>query len=352
LAVGWLVGWWLCWRVPRVPLLNDFVPTPAVSIVIPARDEAHNLPTLLDGLARQTIAPTEVIVVDDDSHDATAVVAREHGATVVTSGTLPDGWTGKAWALSQGVRAAREEVVVLLDADVEPSEYLLARLGSVFARVGGLVSVQPYHRVRRWWERASAFFNLVAVMGVGLASPGAPRRNTTIAAFGPVLVCRRDAFLEHVSHPSVRAAVLDDVALARRVADAGEPITLYGGRGVVDFHMYDRPRELIEGWTKNMAAGAGSTPLYRLALIVGWLTACLVSGWGVLALTWVAVGIYAAFAVQLFAMLRQLGRFGPICAALYPILAVLFVAIFARSVLLTIRGAARWKGRTVRLRER
>jgi len=355
LGLAWLVGWWLLWRVRTVPTLSELAAEdlPA-SVVIPARNEERMLGVLLGALARQTVAPREVIVVDDESSDGTAEVATAAGATVVRGAPLPAGWIGKPWAIAQGVRAAHHDVVVLLDADVEPAPDLIERLTRVLAQRGGLVSVQPYHRVQRWWEHASAFFNLVAVMGAGLASPRPtrkqPPKKQLAVAFGPVLVSRRDAFLEHVQHPSVRGAVLDDVALARRFAAAGESITLYAGREVVDFRMYDRPLDLVQGWTKNFAAGAGTTPLVRLVLIVAWVTACLVSGWGAVSGTWVAFACFAAFAAQVLVMLRQVGSFGPVTAILYPVLATAFVALFAASLALIARGSVRWKGRTVRLR--
>ncbi|MEX1146512.1 MAG: glycosyltransferase family 2 protein [Acidimicrobiia bacterium] len=347
-GVGWSIGWWLCWRVSRVRLLNDFVPAPAISVVIPARDEERMLPVILDRLAEQTMPAAEVIVVDDESHDATAAVARARGAQVIAGQPLPPGWVGKPWALAQGVRAAHEEVVVLLDADVAPSPQFLARMGVLFPRVGGLVSVQPYHRVRRWWEHASAFFNLVAVMGTGIASPLRTRWRPVLA-FGPVMMCRRDAFLTHVEHPEVLGAVLDDVALARRFAAAGDPITLHGGVGVVDFRMYDRPRDLVEGWTKNVAAGARATPVLRAMLFGVWITAGLgiwVGDDG----SWFVLVAYVAFVVQIFVMLRQIGSFGPLTALAYPLLALAFVLLFGASIVLTVLGRVRWKGRTIRLR--
>ena len=366
-GLAWLAGWWLCWRVRGVPLLGDLgVDPPRVSVVIPARDEARTLPTLLAGLAEQTMPAADIVVVDDHSSDATSAVAVAPGARVVTAPPLPAGWTGKAAALAAGAREAREDVVVLLDADVEPSRYLLARLASVFARTGGLVSVQPYHRVGSWWERASAMFNVVAVMGTGIASPRLPSRHLArspdrsparwlqrrppTAAFGPVMICRRDALLAHLEVSEVHGAVLEDVALARRFVAAGEQVTTFGGRDLVAFRMYDRPRALIDGWAKGFAAGAGATPLARLVLIVAWVTACLVAGWGGFAGTWVALGLYVAFAVQLLVMLRQVGRFGVATAVLFPVLATVFVALFAWSLLLTARGSVRWKGRTIRVR--
>src|SRR3712207_5259955 len=69
----------------------------AVSMVIPARDEEERLPACLEGLAREPV--DEVIVVDDQSRDATAAVAASFGASVVRGAPLPAGWAGKAWAL-------------------------------------------------------------------------------------------------------------------------------------------------------------------------------------------------------------------------------------------------------------
>ncbi len=351
LALAWLGGWWLCARVRRLPVAGA-ESRAAVSVVIPARDEARSLPTVLAGLRQQTMAPVETIVVDDHSSDGTGAVATEGGARVVVAEPLRSGWTGKAAAVHQGALAAASDVVVVLDADVDPAPDLVARLGAALDGGVGLVSVQPYHQVARWWERASAFFNLVAVMGVGLGSPAWPRRSSITTAFGPVMACQRAALIDRVADPSVRGAVLDDVALARRFAAGGDLVRAYGGRGLADFRMYDRPSALVEGWTKNFASGAATVPPVRLVLIVVWITACLTSGAWALGGSLVALVAYVAFATQCFVQLRQVGSFGIVSALLYPVLAVVFVLGFAASLLLTLRGEVRWKGRPVPLRRR
>jgi 4,4'-diaponeurosporenoate glycosyltransferase len=359
LLVGaWLVGWWLCGRVRRLDPVDLRPADPAdradracISVVVPARDEATTLPSLLSGLAAQTLPPAEVIVVDDGSTDATASVARVHGARVLTAPPLPGGWTGKAWALWQGADAAREEVVLFLDADVEPSDVFVASIAHAFERDGGLVSVQPYHHMRRWWERAAAAFNLVAVMGTGLGSPSWPRRRPVRAAFGPVVICRRALFLEHGAEATVRRSVLEDVQLARSVAAAGEPVHLYAGGGVVGFRMYDRPIRLVEGFAKNFAAGARAVSLPRFALVIAWITATLVTGAWVFSAGVVAIALFVAFAAQVLVQLRQLGNFGVLSAVLYPVLVLVFVVVFAGSIVLGVRGEVRWKGRRISLRD-
>ena len=108
-AVG--VGLWT-WRLGQVTRLAAPVDGgararwPRISIVVPARDEAHNLPRLLASLAALTPAPAEVIVVDDHSTDGTGDLARAAGATVVVPPPLPPGWLGKAWACHAGAQVA------------------------------------------------------------------------------------------------------------------------------------------------------------------------------------------------------------------------------------------------------
>jgi 4,4'-diaponeurosporenoate glycosyltransferase len=346
LGLGWLVGWCLLVRVRGLPLgVGD---AGEASIVIPARDEATTISTLLDALARQTSRPGEVIVVDDGSSDGTADIARAHGAHVISGEPVPDGWAGKPWAMRQGARLAHHDTLVFLDADTVPAPGFLSRLVATCTRAEGLVSVQPFHRMRQWWERAAAFFNVVAVMGTGMASLRPNARIT--GAFGPCLACRKADLLRHIEDESVRSAVLEDVALSRRFAAAGQPVTAFGGRDLLDFRMYERPRELVEGFGKNIAAGAAATPPVRLVLIIAWVTACLAATEGLWRADWIGLGFYAAFAIQLFVMLRQLGCFGLVTAALYPAPAAVFVMVFLWSIVLVACGEVRWKGRRIRLR--
>ena len=88
-------------------LVADIREAPAgnISVVIPARNEAQRLAECIKPL-RGAPGVREVIVVDDQSSDATADIAREHGANVVRGAPLPPGWVGKIWALQQGIEAA------------------------------------------------------------------------------------------------------------------------------------------------------------------------------------------------------------------------------------------------------
>lgn len=316
-----------------------------MAVIVPARNEAGNLGRLLPSLSD---TPAEVVVVDDQSSDATADVARRHGARVLTTDGPPDGWTGKAWACATGAAAARGDVLVFLDADVVVEPHGLGRIVGEQRGRGGLVSVLPWHDVPRPHEQLSALFNLVAPMAVDAFTPLGRRRRAK-GAFGPCLALDRDLYEECGGHgaPSVRGAVLDDVELARAVQSAGADVHLFGGRGSgIRFRMYPTGLgALTEGWTKNFAGGATTTHPLTVLLIVTWLSGLIAAPFepGPYGM------VYAAYAAQFLVLLRRVGGYSPLTALVFPIPVAFFVAVFARSLVRTfVRREVRWRGRSIR----
>ncbi len=327
-----------------------------VAVVVPARNEERALPSLLDSLAAQHVAPRQVIVVDDGSADGTSRIAGSRpSVTLVEGAALPEGWTGKTWACAQGVARADAERLLFLDADVTLAPDAVGALVAEHDRRGGLLSVQPFHRMEHAYEQLSAVFNVVAVMGVGMASPRRDGRSR--GAFGPCLLVGRHDYDRLGGHDAVRGSVVEDVALARRAAAMGIPVHSLGGGGAVAFRMYPSGlRQLLEGWTKNFATGASAVGVGRLVLIGLWVTAALlplVLAVGALRAgspTALAVAgvLYLLDVVQLRIMSRPLGTFGFATALAAPLLAVVFVAVFVRSVWRTaVRRRVVWRGREV-----
>ena len=339
--VGWTTGWVLWARVPRLPASLPTTRSGALAVIVPARDEAASLPALLASLVPQLGSADELVVVDDGSTDATAALAAAGGARVIPAPTLPVGWTGKASACHTGAAATSAPTLVFLDADVVLEPGALDRLAAaVAATPGGLVSVQPWHGMARPVEQLSVPFNMVAVAGTGLAAPGAGRRRTRVA-FGPVLATAR-ADYERVgghAHAEVRASVVDDIALARRY-DGNVRVAV--DRSVASFRMYPGGfGPLLEGWTKNIATGAGYVPWWAFAATVAWL-------WSMIGAPAAGWPCWLASALQVYVLGRRVGAVRWWAALLAPLLAIWFLAVLARSGWRRLRGRpVRWRGRDV-----
>ena len=359
-----LIGFYLMWRIPSFARRRSKSSSrtrpewPKPSVIVPARNEAMTITCLLDSLSAQSRRPREMIVVDDDSSDHTGEIAAAMGASVVRSGAVPDGWTGKTWALWQGVQRATGRVLVFLDADTWLDPDGLASIIAEYQRKGGLVSVQPFHVTLEAYEQLSAFFNIVqlAAMGAFTLHGNALQPNT---AFGPCVVCSADDYLSVGGHQHevVRGAILEDIPLARLFREHGHSVSLYGGRGALSYRMYPGGlSDLVEGWSKGFATGAASVSIVFLALVVAWITGCYSSSVSlfrglvppVAPDIGIRAAVYALYAAQVWWMLRRIGRFRWWTTAFFPLPLLFFGIIMVRSmIMIHVLRRVTWRGRTV-----
>ncbi len=181
-------------------------------------------------------------------------------------------------------------------------------------------------------------------------------------AFGPCLITTVRDYRAVGGHAAVRNEVVEDVRLARLYRARGLPVRCVGGGDAVGFRMYPGgPGQLVEGWSKNIAAGAGLSPPWALAGTVAWICACVAvtlaaaggaRSWafGDGPVPWVAVAAWAAVAVELGWMLGRIGTWRVWTAVLFPIPLAAFLALFLRSLALTlVRGEVTWRARRVPL---
>jgi 4,4'-diaponeurosporenoate glycosyltransferase len=350
----WSAGWIVLGRVRPCGRgeSDQSVRAGQLSIIIPARNEEQNLPTLLRSLAAQAIRPREIIVVDDASTDRTAEVAREFGARVVNSQPLPEGWRGKTWACHQGAQAATGDLLLFLDADTWFKPDGLRRVLAEFQAAGeGVLSVAPHHAVRNFHEQFSAFFNLVMLAGTGAFTLRGDRLAPR-GLLGQFMLLERAAYRRVGGHEAVKGRILENFWLAEQLSAAGVPLRCRSGRGVFAFRMYPQGwREVVDGWTKGFASGAGQTPLPILLLIIAWMiglmTAPLGLALGHQPLLW--LGAYALAVAQIAWLLRCVGTFHWGTALGYPAPLIFYFVVFARS-LRHSRGKhpVAWKGRQIR----
>lgn len=331
-------------RRRRPPLQRPSVPAPApVSVVVPARDEERRLPACLAALARDRDAG-EVIVVDDRSSDATAVVAAQGGARVVRGAELPAGWGGKAWALEQGLAAARGDIVVFLDADTRPRPGLLAALAAALERAD-IVSAAPRFvcdGVLGQAVHASMLATLVYRFGptdVDGFRPSAARAVLN----GQCVAVRADALRAAGGWGRVGGSLVEDVALARALRADGWRLRLADAAELLEVRMYDSAAATWEGWGRSLMA--------REETSAAWLAADLAVVWLVMALPLPRLllrrrPVDAALLALRLAVLAVLARSYRARGPGFWLSPLADVAVAARLTASVLRPDRTWRGRT------
>ena len=251
------------------PPSNSFPesPSPAVSIVIPARNEEANLAACLQSLNSQTGVDFEIIVVDDASTDRTREIASSFAGVrliaaepVIGEGNYFTGklctgkhCTGKNNAVIAGANQARADWLLFTDADTVHLHGSLARaLEEAKKENADLLSYSPEQIVVSFTERA-----VMPVIFAELARQYPPdkvrnQKSRIVAANGQYILVRRAAYDAVGGHAAVASEILEDVALARLFRDAGFRVHFRYGGDAVRTRMYRNWIQLREGWTKNL----------------------------------------------------------------------------------------------------
>ncbi len=328
-----------------------------VSAIVPARNEEATIARAVESLAAQPEI-AEIIVINDQSTDSTAVILKELAARiprlrVLETNELPDGWIGKNYALSLGAARAGGEWLLFTDADAVhlPGSTAYA-LRDAAASGAALVSYSPQQETRTWWERAMIPFVYCRLAEKFSYAEVSDRNSPAAAANGQYLLIRRDAYDSVGGHRSVAGELLEDVTLARRVKQAGFGVYFAPGESVVRVRMYRSFGAMWQGWTKNLyPLMGGSIPavLKELVAVVPWIPLVLIAlapvhrALPVLGLVLLA-GRHATYA----AVLRR--NHFPISHILYYGVGMpLYSVALGASAWRYTRRSVVWKGRTYRL---
>lgn len=338
-------------------------PAPKVSILIPARDEAGKIGPCVRAALASGWPALEVVVVDDGSTDGTGDEARAAGAgdarlRVIEGSPLPRGWAGKPWACLRAAGESTGALLLFIDADVRLAPWAVpAAVGALVERRLALLSLFGDWELVGFWEKA-----VIPVVGwfirgaVDLRAVNDPGREEAFAN-GQFILVERSAYERVDGHGAVRAAVLDDVYLARAFKRRALACGLLYAPGAFEVRLYTSLAEIVRGYTKNLYEGMGRRPLlaFGAILFIGvstllphlTLAVMLLSpiwpGWRLGGPGWIAwvAGICALIHVFRWRVERADGRSGW-HALTHPLGNLVFVWILLRSV---FGVESRWKGR-------
>jgi hopene-associated glycosyltransferase HpnB len=257
-----------------------------VCVVVPARNEANTIARTVTALLKQKFNGTlRVIVVDDHSEDQTALVAaraaeligRRDALTVITGMPLPEGWTGKLWAVSQGLKKAQAfspDYLLLTDADIEHGHLTLSTLVAKAEREQlALTSLMVRLHCRTLAEKmmipAFVYFFFLLYPPRWIANPKA----RTAGAAGGCMLVRPDALARAAGIESIRGEVIDDCALAKAIKGSGGRVWL----GLADVSSSLRSYESVREIRGMIERTAFNQLKHSTLLLVGTVVALLLT---------------------------------------------------------------------------
>jgi hopene-associated glycosyltransferase HpnB len=323
-----------------------------VTVLIPARNESAGIACTLRAAAGQG-QNLRIVLVDDQSTDGTADAARAAdvaGLTVVHGAALPAGWTGKLWALEQGLHHVETPLVLQLDADIE---LLPGTIAGLRARLLGhdlaLVSLMARLRMENAWERVLMpafvfFFRLLYPFRVANS-----RSRFVAAAAGGCILVRTGVLRQLGGFAALRGALIDDCTLARRIKDLGYRTWIGLTRSAISHRVYPALGSIWEMVTRTAYTQLRHSPLLLL-LCTALMLAAFVAPLPALLLAGPARGIGATTLVLMcIGYLPTLRYYGlpPAWCLTLPVAGVLYLLMTWSSALRHWSGAgARWKERS------
>lgn len=330
-----------------------------ISAIVPARNEEAVIAECVESLAQQPEV-LEILVVNDQSSDHTAeivrtLMSRHSQVRLLETKELPSGWVGKNNAVWLGARQAKGQWLLFTDADVVHERNSAAKALEIAGHCdAAMISFSPEQVMETWYEKA-----LIPYVYCQLAKEFSfedvnnPQKPAA-AANGQFLLIRRDAYDAVGGHASVAEDVLEDVALAKRVKQAGFRIWFGSEKGIVRARMYRSFAGMWEGWKKNLyrlmggkkvalarGIGIAVAPVVATliaAVTVGGLTSSVMNA--VLVLMLGVLGISIAYDVEL-----KRNGFAPRLIWYGVPGRLLYAAVLWASYRSHRKGKLEWKGR-------
>jgi hopene-associated glycosyltransferase HpnB len=324
---------------------------PPIDVIVPARDERATIGAAIGSLLAQDYrGPFHVTLVDDQSSDGTAEAAgRAANLCVLRGAPKPPGWSGKLWALAQGVAATHAPILLFTDADIvhDPAHLasLVARLEQPrAAMVSEIVRLNCESLAERMLIPAFVYFFQLLYP---FAKVNEPRSRVAAASGGTVLI-RRDALEAAGGIEAIGGALIDDVALARAIKPQG-PIYL-GHSGLArSIRPYPGFGDIGRMIARTAFTQLQESPAWLAATILGLALVWLVPPWEILFGTgWSFVAGLAAFSLAAISYFPTLQRYD---RAAWWVFTLPLIAIFYGGATL-LSAVDAWRGKGVRWKAR
>jgi chlorobactene glucosyltransferase len=262
-------------RKRRYSNINDSV-LPFISVLVPARNEEHNIKPVLESLLTQDYPNYEVIVLNDHSEDKTSEIIsglnEKYPALKTLEGRpLPEGWTGKCYACTQLFENSKGSYIIFTDADTVHKPGSLRKSAEIaLNRNADMLTLFPEMTMKTFWEKIimpMLWFTIMMLLPFYFVDKkGFVKFSIGI---GPFMMFKRTAYEKIGGHYSVKNAIVEDVWLARKIKENGLQLIAADGHDMLSVRMYRSFKEIWHGFSKNIFAGFefSSVSLFAVNLI-------------------------------------------------------------------------------------
>ncbi|MDD1414276.1 glycosyltransferase [Dolichospermum sp. ST_con] len=364
-----ILFWGQFWRVDQQLEVNkntDITTLPTVCVIVPARNEADVIPISSRSLLLQDYPGNfTILLVDDGSSDGTANFAqgvahaldKTQQLQIVSSTSLPTGWTGKLWAMEQGVQTASElkpDYFLLTDADIEHDPSNLQRLvAKAEAQKLDLVSIMVRLRCQSFWEQllipAFVFFFQKLYPFTWVNNP----KKAIAAAAGGCILIHREALNRIGGLQIIRQALIDDCSLAKAVKSSHGKIWLGLSTLTISLRPYDSLKTIWDMVARSAYTQLNYSPLLLAGSLLGMTLVYLLPPIGiilgaVLGNWMITLSSFIGYLLMTFAYfpIIRFYKCSPIFAFSLPIIAFLYTLMTVDSALQHWQGrGGAWKGR-------
>ncbi|MFO0938289.1 MAG: glycosyltransferase family 2 protein [Gemmataceae bacterium] len=335
-----------------------------LSVIVPARNEEHDISFAIQTILRQNDVESEIIIVNDNSSDQTglivdAIACTNSNVTVIHNPELRSGWLGKANAMQHAADIATGDYLLFTDADVRHSPNCFqTALAEMEQQRLDFLSFFPTIQCVSFWENANLPIYVGGLIQLAGNSTADSCRTDAIAA-GALLLIRAEVFRAIGGWEEIRMEMFDDVAMARLVKKRGGRVGFHAAPDLLNVRLFKGNRDAFWGTTKNILAGLRGrlwlTPLVMLLpFLVFWspffaVVIGVISG----SLVLILAGL-VTYAIQYCSLLigRELFSFHRGKALFFPFVAVVVLCCFLRALYyFMVHGSILWRDRVVYVRE-
>jgi len=361
-------------------LVNEEIKTddklPIVSVIIPTRNESKRITPCIESIKAQTYPNLEIIIVDD-SNDNTVdvingIIKNDKRFRIIKEEKLNGGWVGKPHAMQQGSREAKGEWLLFIDADTSHDRNIItSAVKHAQKKKLDMLSILSELVCKSFWEKIIQPIPTGLLIFISPLGKVNDPKSKNAFALGPFILIKHTVFDKIGGYEKIRGKIADDVEMAKLLKESGYRIGLVKAYDMMKLRMYEKFKDIWEGWSKNIFLGLVQKreiqskgkqlavlliglfvvfdmvvlPFFAIILSLLVLFLLKISIWWFI-LAFSLIVWLVSISVQSYVHSKYyIGK--PVYSPLYFIGGIVTMGIFLNSAIKTLSGkGVKWKGRT------